>query len=565
LRRPVPSPARRLEGFEPYAAAGHRRRAGILLDANESAWGPAVPDPAGRALHRYPDASYGPLREAAAAFAGVEAESVVAGNGSDELLDLALRAYADPGDAVVTAVPGYGMVRTLADLNGLEMRRSPLVEGTFALDPERFLDGAGDARIAVLCSPNNPTGNRLDEVAVRTVLETFDGLVVLDEAYVEFAAPGDDPNAASLAPWTAEYGNLCVLRTMSKAWGLAGIRVGYAVAAPPVVALLDRLRAPYNVDVVAERVARRALGSPDRLGARLAEVRVGRARLVAGLRELGFEPLPSDANFVLVPAEGASALVDELERRWGIRVRDRSGMEGLPSALRITVGRPAENDLVLAALAALVGGSDAPAPRDRTVEEGSLRRAALRRETTETTIAVAVDLDRGGDVDVATGIGFLDHMVTAMLTHAGVSATVAGVGDLEVDPHHTTEDVGLALGEALDRALGDRAGIGRYGFLLPMDESLAEAAIDLSGRPLFVFEGTFSEPAVGGLPTPLVPELFRALATRLGATLHLELRRGGDAHHEVEACFKAVGRSLGAAIRCDPSAGGRIPSTKGAL
>lgn len=563
MRRPAPRPARRLEGFEPYMAAGRRRRAGILLDANESAWGPVVPDPAAEGLHRYPEATYAPLREAAAAFAGVGPDAVVCGNGSDELLDLALRAYADPGDGVAVAVPGYGMVRTLAGLNGLETRSAPLAEGTFGLDPETFLERAGDARIVVLCSPNNPTGNRLDDAAVRSVLEAFDGLVILDEAYVEFAARGDDPNAASLAPWTAEYANLCVLRTMSKAWGLAGIRAGYAVAAPEVAGLLDRIRAPYNVDAVAERAARRALGSPGRLAARLERVRAERARLADGLAALGLAPLPSDANFLLVPTDGASELVDALEKGWGLRVRDRSGMAGLPSALRITVGRPAENDLVLAAVASVLEGEESGAPED--TEEDRPRRAALRRATTETRISVAVDLDRAGDVVVATGIGFLDHMLTAMATHAGISVTIAAVGDLEVDAHHTTEDVGLALGEALDRALGDRTGIGRFGFLLPMDEALAEAALDLSGRPLLVFEGSFSAPAVGELPTPLVPEFFRALATRLGATLHVDLRRGGDAHHEVEACFKAVGRALGAAVRRDPTATGRVPSTKGTL
>lgn len=574
MRRPAPAPARRLEAFDTYTAAGHEARHGVLLDANESAWGPVVPEPE-PGLHRYPDATYRDLREAVAAFAGVEAERVVTGNGSDELLDLALRAYADPGSAVAIAEPTYGMYRTVASLNDLRIAAVELDRPGFDLDADAFLAAAADARAAILCSPNNPTGGRLQETAVRAVLEGFDGLVVLDEAYVEFAARGEDPNGASLAGWTREYGNLLVLRTMSKAWGLAGLRVGWGVGSPEVVATLDRIRPPYNVGVGAERAARRALAAPGRLAERLVAVRRERDRLAVGLTELGLEPLPSAANFLLVPVDGAPALVDRLKERWGIRIRDRSGLPGLPSAVRITVGRPTENDLVLEALASALGR--ARSSREEVDESGDAaaarpgegpdpeRRGVARRATTETSIAVAVELDGSGEVDVATGVGFFDHMLTALLSHAAVSATVAAVGDLEVDPHHTVEDVGLALGDALDAALGDRAGIGRYGFLLPMDESLAETAIDLSGRPLFVFEGDFSAERVGELPTALVPEFFRALATRLGATLHLTLRRGGDAHHEVEACFKAVGRALGAAIRRDPASDGRIPSTKGAL
>ncbi len=573
MRRPAPAPAKRLEAFDAYAAAGHQARRGVLLDANESAWGPVVPEPE-PGLHRYPDATYRDLREAAAAFAGVEAERVVTGNGSDELLDLALRAFVDPGGAVAIAEPTYGMYRTVASLNDLRIAAVELARPGFGLDAEAFLAAAADARAAILCSPNNPTGNRLEEAAVRAVLEGFDGLVVLDEAYVEFAAPGEDPNGASLAGWTREYGNLLVLRTMSKAWGLAGVRVGWGVGSPEVVAALDRIRPPYNVGVGAERAARRALAAPGRLAERLAAVRRERDRLSAGLSELGLEPLPSAANFLLVPVDGAPALVDRLEECWGIRIRDRSRLPGLPSAVRITVGRPTENDLALEAIAEALGRarpsreaggeSSGVAPRPGEAREPE-RRGVARRATRETSIAVSVELDGSGEVDVATGVGFFDHMLTALLSHAAVSATVAAVGDLEVDPHHTVEDVGLALADALDAALGDRAGIGRYGFLLPMDESLAETAIDLSGRPLFVFEGAFSAERVGELPTALVPEFFRALATRLGATLHLTLRRGGDAHHEVEACFKAVGRALGAAIRRDPASDGRIPSTKGAL
>jgi imidazoleglycerol-phosphate dehydratase/histidinol-phosphatase len=189
------------------------------------------------------------------------------------------------------------------------------------------------------------------------------------------------------------------------------------------------------------------------------------------------------------------------------------------------------------------------------------RRARAQRATRETRIEVEVDLDDGARPRVATGLGFLDHMIEQLGVHGGFALALRCDGDLHVDEHHTVEDCALALGEALRRALGERRGIGRYGFVLPMDESLAQVALDLSGRAYFVFDGAFPREQVGALPSELVPHFFRSLADALGATLHLSVR-GDNAHHMVEACFKAVGRALRQAIRRD---GGAVPSSKGTL
>ncbi len=548
----VPRPSRRLAAFTPYEAAGSTQRKGILLDANENAWGPAMPDPTVSDLHRYPEATHGELCQALARFAGVAVDRVAAGNGSDEVLDLILRGFADPGDAVALVEPTYGMYRTAATLNDLVVRSTTLLADTappFTLDSNRFLETAAGCRIAILCSPNNPTGNRFDDDDVRYVIEGFDGLVIVDEAYVEF---GDRP---SLAVWTEEYPNLCVLRTLSKAWGLAGIRIGYAVASSQVVEVINRIRPPYNVSRTSTAIAVRALAEPERLRQCVGAVVTERGRLARNLRALGFEPYPSDANFLLVPYPQATELVERIANDWDVRIRDRSGLPELEGAFRVTVGRSTENDLLVAALS-----GSAPSTDVATIG----RRATIRRTTSETRISVAVELDGDGETAVATGVGFFDHMLTSLLRHAGFDCTIAATGDLHVDPHHTVEDVGIALGQALDSALGDRRGIGRYGFLLPMDESVAEVALDLSGRPLFEFNGVFSSNHVGELPTNLVPEFFRALAVNLRATLHVTLRRGGDPHHEVEACFKAVGRALGDAIKRDKSSE-NVPSTKGAL
>ena len=189
------------------------------------------------------------------------------------------------------------------------------------------------------------------------------------------------------------------------------------------------------------------------------------------------------------------------------------------------------------------------------------RTAAVTRKTRETEISVAVDLDREADAEARTGIGFFDHMLEQLGKHGGFALTVTCRGDLEVDEHHTVEDTALALGQALRSALGEKRGIQRYGFVLPMDEAAAEVAIDLGGRAYFVFEGAFPRDAVGGLPTELVPHFFRSLADALGAAIQIRVR-GENTHHLVEACFKGVARAL---RQAKSRSGAELPSTKGTL
>lgn len=191
----------------------------------------------------------------------------------------------------------------------------------------------------------------------------------------------------------------------------------------------------------------------------------------------------------------------------------------------------------------------------------SPRTASVTRRTKETHIRVSVDLDRVAEPHARTGLGFFDHMLEQIGKHGGFALTIDCDGDTHIDEHHTIEDCALALGQALRQALGDKRGIGRYGFTLPMDESAASAALDLSGRPYFVFEGNFPRERVGEVPTELVPHFFRSLCETLGANLHLSVH-GENAHHMVEACFKAVARTLRQALRRE---GAELPSTKGAL
>ncbi len=195
-----------------------------------------------------------------------------------------------------------------------------------------------------------------------------------------------------------------------------------------------------------------------------------------------------------------------------------------------------------------------------------MRKASLRRTTSETDVEVSVDLDGTGAAEIATGIGFLDHMLDLLARHSRIDLMVKAKGDLHIDYHHTTEDVGIALGQAVRRALGDMKGITRYADVhLPMDEALTRVALDISGRPFLVFRAPFANAKIGGFDVQLVREWFQAFAMNAGVTLHVETLYGENDHHIAESCFKGLARALRAAIAIDPRAAGEVPSTKGRL
>jgi imidazoleglycerol-phosphate dehydratase len=195
-----------------------------------------------------------------------------------------------------------------------------------------------------------------------------------------------------------------------------------------------------------------------------------------------------------------------------------------------------------------------------------MRAASVSRRTAETDISVEINLDGSGRAEVATGIGFLDHMLELLARHALIDLTVRAAGDLHVDQHHTTEDTGIALGQAFLQALGDKAGIARYADVhLPMDETLTRVALDISGRPFLVFRTSFPTEKIGIFDTELVREWFQAFAMNAGLTLHVETLYGENSHHIAESCFKGLARALRRAVTTDPREAGRVPSTKGTL
>ncbi|WP_407186429.1 imidazoleglycerol-phosphate dehydratase HisB [Bradyrhizobium centrosematis] len=195
-----------------------------------------------------------------------------------------------------------------------------------------------------------------------------------------------------------------------------------------------------------------------------------------------------------------------------------------------------------------------------------MRTATIKRKTKETDIEVSVNLDGTGVANIATGIGFFDHMLDLLARHSRIDLTVKAVGDLHIDYHHTTEDTGIALGQAVKQALGNMAGITRYaGVHMPMDETLTRVVIDISGRPFLVFKADFPRDKIGEFDTELVREWFQAFAINAGVTLHVETLYGDNSHHIAESCFKGLARALRTAVAIDPKAVGEIPSTKGSL
>ena len=195
-----------------------------------------------------------------------------------------------------------------------------------------------------------------------------------------------------------------------------------------------------------------------------------------------------------------------------------------------------------------------------------MRQGEVSRRTAETDVRVELGLDGSGEARIRTGVGFLDHMLELFARHALFDLAVEVTGDLHVDGHHTTEDTGIALGQAFARALGDKRGVARYSSLhLPMDETLTRVAVDISGRPFLVFRTTFPTAQVGTFDTELVREFFQAFAMNAGITLHVETLYGANSHHIAESCFKGLARALRAAVAVDPREGGRVPSTKGSL
>lgn len=335
-----------IRALTPYSTARDdckaARRPDVFIDANES--------PYDNGVNRYPDPRHRQLKAAVARLKGVPPECVFAGNGSDEPIDLLFRLFCRPGiDNALTVVPTYGMYAVAAAVNDVQLREVPLLPADFGLPAERLLAAADDCtKLLFVCSPNNPTGNAFTPQSLERLARGFGGILVIDEAYIDFSSQ------PSMLPLLQRYDRLVVLQTLSKAWGMAGLRLGLAFASKELVAYLDRVKYPYNLNVLTQQEAVRRLGS-EPLATRVAEIKAERARLAARLPEVRgvVKVYPSDANFLLVKfAPGSADSVYERLIACGIIVRNRSRQPLCADCLRLTIGTPAENDALLAALAA---------------------------------------------------------------------------------------------------------------------------------------------------------------------------------------------------------------------
>ncbi len=556
------------------AGAGRSPDQLIRLDANENPYGPSPR--VAEALARFKDYAFYPdyraLAEAVACYAGVEPENLVLGNGGDEIIDLAVRLFVAPGEGTVVCPPAFSMYAISTRAHRGQLLPVPR-HHDFSLDVagiEALVEhdaGSAPPKLLFVTTPGNPDGLAIPTDTIYRLLQ-LPLAVVVDEAYIEFGGE-------SAVPLVAQYPNLIVLRTFSKWAGIAGLRLGYAIASPEVAGAMARLRPPYNVNAAAVVAALATFEDMAHAQDSLARIVAERARLYAALSALpAVQPLPSQANFLFcrLPGRSGQRVTDALAAQ-GILVRTFSD-PSLSDGLRITVGRPDQNDAVLSALQSILNGhaptSDLQLPPSTLQSppptlHPPTRGAHIHRRTGETDVTVDLDLDGTGRYQVNTGLGFLDHMLAQIAAHGLFDLTVQARGDLEVDEHHTVEDVAIALGQALDAALGQRRGLARMGHAYaPLDEALARVVVDLSGRPYAVIEVAFATPRLGAVGTDLIPHFLETLAVHARLSLHAHLLHGRNDHHKAEALFKALGRALDAATRQDPRRGG-IPSTKGVL
>ena len=307
----------------------------IMMDANEN--------PFGKKLNRYPDPLQKDLKRKFAELENINPDKIFLGNGSDEIIDLVFRIFCRPAvDNIVTIEPTYGMYEVLARINEVEIRKVQL-DSSFDLPADELLSTSdASTKVIILCSPNNPTGNLLDKEKVRYLLNNFYGIVLLDEAYIDFS------DESGFIDELDEFPNLIILQTFSKGWGMAGIRVGKAFATKEIIDLLNKVKFPYNVSRVNQEIAQKAISRRRRIKSKINTIVKERRKLEKRLKFFSFieKIFPSDANFLLIRVKDATGLMNFMSNS-GIVLRDRSGLKGCMNCIRVTVGTPQQNRKLL--------------------------------------------------------------------------------------------------------------------------------------------------------------------------------------------------------------------------
>lgn len=333
-----------IRALKPYSSARDEfsGEADVYLDANEN--------PFNKPYNRYPDPLQWAVKEKIAAIKNIAPEKIFLGNGSDEPIDIIFRAFCEPGvDNMVSIDPTYGMYQVAADINNIEVRKVKLDEN-FGFSAQKLLDATNlYTKVIFVCSPNNPTANLLDKTEIIKLITGFDGLVVVDEAYIDFAPE------SSLLPELDQYENLIVLQTFSKAWGMAGIRLGMAFAQPEIIRIFNKVKYPYNINILTQKKALKLMDKIQEKQEWVNTILEERGKMVKKLFKLPFVQVvyPSDANFILVKMNDARGIYEYLTEQ-KIIVRDRSKVTLCDDCLRITIGSPKENKKLRKALKALI-------------------------------------------------------------------------------------------------------------------------------------------------------------------------------------------------------------------
>ncbi|MFH1536765.1 MAG: histidinol-phosphate transaminase [Patescibacteria group bacterium] len=334
-----------IQNLKPYVCARDLYQSGIFLDANENSFGSVLNDYKSLKINRYPDPYATDFKKALSKYLKISSKYIFCGVGSDELIDLIFKIYLDLNNNIIINKPTYGMYQVVADINNINTK-NVLLDDNFDIDLQAINNQVDKkTKIIIACSPNNPTGNLLSKKKILKLCQKYTKkIVLLDEAYIEFSSQ------ASLIQMVKKYPNLIIIRTLSKAWGLAGLRLGYAVANPGVILALNKVKAPYNINSISQYLGTKALKNKKQMSSFKKVIIKERNKLINELKKINIPVFKSETNFLLIQVKCATEIYNKLAKKYGIIIRNRTDEPKLNNCLRITIGTPEQNKKLIKAL-----------------------------------------------------------------------------------------------------------------------------------------------------------------------------------------------------------------------
>ena len=445
--------------------------------------------------------------------------------------------------------PSYSLYKTLVNVQGANLIKIPFIDDEFTFDPKQI--SSSGANLFFLTSPHAPSGRSFFFADPKENGRIFSGLLVIDEAYADFAAE-------TALPLLNDLENVLITRTLSKSYSLAGLRLGFAMGHPSIIAQLDQVREVYNVDRLAQAAALASLNDQNYFSNCLEKIMEQRQWLTNQFEAMNWRTIPSSTNFVFTQPCDASGKRGEKIAKSLFEFLNRRKI-----LVRYFPDHPLYQ-YILKNQYWQAGGDDYPDGFNRKMEMS--RKASIERNTSETQISLDLLIDGSGINSISTGIPFLDHMLELFSRHGFFDLKIQAKGDLQIDYHHLVEDLGIALGQAFGKALGDKSGIKRYGyFIAPMDETLVTTSVDLSNRPFLFWQVVVKNCLVRDFNIQLLKEFFQSFANEVACNLHIRLEHGDEPHHVAEGIFKSLAKSLDMATSAEPRLEGKVPSTKGTL